>query len=235
MAKTSAKKVARAARSGGGRVAKTDRNVLFPIAMAAVVVVGLFLIVLTRSQRDTAASEPPRLTDHWHSAYVVRVCGVEQPPIPTGADDVHGVHTHGAGLVHIHPFDTTVTGSGATLSAWFAEEGLEISDERLTLPGGQEFENGVTACGEEPGVIRVARWRNLPASEPQMITDNFADVRFQNDAELFVIAFGSPDEDLPRPDDSAVRQISGIPDAPVEAPTATTAVGDPAPTTTAAP
>ena len=243
MAKSSAvKKVARAAGAGGGRVTRPgERNVFFPLAMALVVILGVVFIVIARDERiGSADNSPPRvLDDHFHSAYTVYVCDGEIPPFPNDSIDPTGIHTHGDGLIHIHPWVSTVSGRKATLGAFFAESDLAISDTELTVPAGTLVE-GVDDCDGEPAELRVLKWVSTSAQDPLVFDSELADVRFDQanggQGQLFTIAFVAEDTDnadIPRPDDAALREILRLPpeDQPIDepepdpiAPTATTVV-----------
>ena len=53
---SSNKKVARAAKAGGGRArAAGERNILFPAVLAAVVILGMVLVVYARNERSAEA------------------------------------------------------------------------------------------------------------------------------------------------------------------------------------
>ena len=130
MASSSARRVARvAARSGGGRQQPNkQRNWLFPASIAAVVVIGLGIVVYARSSSTSAGSNstPPRAQlsagqpyDHWHAAFATDICGKEQPPVADAHEDTLGIHTHQDGLIHIHPFATRSAGKGAKMSRFF--------------------------------------------------------------------------------------------------------------------
>src|SRR3546814_18842365 len=73
---SSNKKVARAAKAGGGRArAAGERNILFPTMLAAVVILGTLLVVYARDERSAEALPAPLSNeDHWHAAYGVSVC-----------------------------------------------------------------------------------------------------------------------------------------------------------------
>jgi hypothetical protein len=45
----------------------------------------------------------PGISDHWHAAYGLDLCGAWQPALPA-FESVVGLHTHGDGVLHIHPF-----------------------------------------------------------------------------------------------------------------------------------
>ena len=194
----SARKVARAAQaghSGGGGVER--RRVGFPVAMAVVVVLGVLLVGWARSNRE--ATSAPRLGDHWHSVYDVYACD----PIPTWYAkvvvefDVAGIHTHGDGLIHIHPRDSRVTGEDATLGKFFETFGGYITDSAIKLDTGEVIEEGFL-CDGLPTVLKVARFDAQDRErEPQVYLEDLAGVRFLKNLEAFTIAF-VPDEETPQ-------------------------------------
>src|SRR5437867_7898846 len=109
---SAAKKVARAARTGGGRTARGRGSWGFPAAIALVVVLGTAGVVYSRDQHpgkalpsaSSADNSPPRAgVDHWHAAYGVDICGKFLSPITNTTDPI-GIHTHGDGVIHTHPF-----------------------------------------------------------------------------------------------------------------------------------
>ena len=56
---SSNKKVARAAKAGGGRArAAGERNILFPAALAVVVILGTLLVVYAREERTADPTVP---------------------------------------------------------------------------------------------------------------------------------------------------------------------------------
>ncbi|MDE0804481.1 MAG: hypothetical protein OSA99_14305, partial [Acidimicrobiales bacterium] len=126
---SSNKKVARAAKAGGGRArAAGERNFLFPAALSLVVVLGLVLVVYARDTRSAEALEAPLANvDHWHSSYGFYVCDSFQPDLPEFvAPQNGGNHTHGDGLIHVHPFATSRSGENATLVNWIEDAGAVL-------------------------------------------------------------------------------------------------------------
>jgi len=116
-----AKKVAKAASAGaGGKGAHAERSFLFPMAMVLVVALGVVLIFVARDQRtEIAPRGAPLLSDHWHSTFNLYVCDEISPTTyPNDSEqDLTGLHTHGDGLIHIHPFVSTVSAQYATIGA----------------------------------------------------------------------------------------------------------------------
>src|SRR5687768_15606849 len=95
---SSAKKVARAARTGGGRTRRGTTSWVWPGLMAVVVILGTAGIVYSRDQRQPDNTRP-LTTDHWHAAVGYYICGSFVPNLPEG-DDPLGIHGHGDNIVH---------------------------------------------------------------------------------------------------------------------------------------
>jgi hypothetical protein len=131
------------------------------MGIALVAVVGIALLVITVVNRRESADAAPRpgneatgeAGDHWHASLDVNVCGQWLNPAPefeTRADSSEipvGIHSHGDGLVHIHPFNSSESGDNATLGRFFDYGGWSMSSDSLDLwPGSdgqaQQEENG---------------------------------------------------------------------------------------------
>jgi hypothetical protein len=217
---SSAKKVARAARAGGSRRAGQRRALGFPALVTVIVVVGVGLVGFARQSRDegarprSAASEQP---DHWHAAYGVSKCGQilfdgEGQFFTDAQADTLGIHTHGDGVIHIHPFVDSSAGRNARLGLFFDQVGLQISDSKVTFPNGDTWDESKDTCpvdGEdEQGEIVLAKWNDAQdaadGEKPnEVVTDDFGATRFQNDREYYQLAFVAESQldDIPvRPD-----------------------------------
>ena len=151
------KKVARAASTGGGRTARGARPMGWYSSLALVSVLGLFLIVYSR-QEHQASNNPkkgphPRVnTDHWHAAIGVYLCDAFAPNIKDSGTDPHGIHTHGDGVMHIHPFDKTAAGNNATLKVFATTVGMKLSATEIRLPGDSKtYTDDKTKCGDKVG------------------------------------------------------------------------------------
>ncbi len=155
--------------------------------------------------------------DHWHSAYTIFVCGQEFLPLPQDtSDDVTGIHTHGDSLIHIHPFTDEVAGEGATIGAFLTESEVTLTDSELGFPV-RSFVEGVDECDGERAELRILKWGDVDAREPVVHLDDLAGVRLDqrgpNEGQLFTIAFvatSTDNADIPRPDDSFLRQYLGV-------------------------
>lgn len=212
-----AKKVAKAASTGaGGKGAGSERQVLFPAAMILVALLGVILVFVARDQRsDQAPAGDPGIEDHWHTAYNVFVCDEIDPTVfaNDSEDDRTGIHTHGDGLIHIHPFVSTVTGQYATLGAFFNENQTVFDDDTFELPNGSVISEDDFACGGKSAEIRVLKWNQLAAEKPVVFTEDLSDVRLNEDGQLVMFAIVAKDKEnseIPRPDDSYLREYLGL-------------------------
>jgi hypothetical protein len=200
---SSSKKVARAARAGGRSSSNRQRNLLFPGAIAAIVIAGTGLIYYAAHDRKTAADVPPvAFEDHWHAAYGVYICDAFQAPIPE-FEDPEGIHTHGDGVIHIHPFVDAAAGANARLSVFLDNAGIEVTDDSLKV-GDKTWTEGKDKCDGKDGRVVVAQWTDVQGEgNPSLVETDGGDLRFRGDGEGYVIAFVPEDTDIPKPDTAA--------------------------------
>jgi hypothetical protein len=239
------KKVSRAASTGGGRTARGPRPYIWWVTMALVVALGVAGIAFSRQQRrDLLAAGSGKIApiankDHWHAAYGIYLCDSFAPAI-TDQRDPYGIHTHGDGIIHIHPFVGKAAGNNATLKVFAATVGMTITDTELKVPGGKTYREGHDKCGGKPGQVQVK-------VNSKTITENVALIRL-HDNDHITIAFAPAGAELPEP--PSVPNLSNLSDVPSSStvPPATDATGtanttdttgpsttDASPTTTAKP
>jgi hypothetical protein len=224
---SSSKKVARAARAGGGRRPGQRRALGFPITIFLVVVLGVALVLFARSEREATAE--PRTEDHWHAAYGLYICDAFEPPLGDVGQDTLGIHTHQDGVIHIHPFLNSAAGTNAQLGIWLDQVQLNVEDDRIVLPDGTEYKEGEDDCDGDDAVVQVWRWATaseaLEGKEPsEVITDDFDDIRFRDDREAFTIAFAPEDADVPAPE--SIPTLDNLSDV-IQAPGASTSTTEP--------
>jgi hypothetical protein len=119
-------------------------------AIAVIVIAGVLAIVFTRSSNEAAAGARPRVADaatgqpvdHWHTYVGVDICGewLDNPPAfekafdnPSGVKV--GIHSHGDGLIHTHPFYSSEAGGSATVGKFFDYGGWSVSSSSIDLGG----------------------------------------------------------------------------------------------------
>ncbi len=203
---SSSKKVARASKAAGRP--GTSKSLVWPLSIGLVVVLGVVLIVISANERESSITAPI-IGDHWHAAYGVTVCDEFVPPFDDAQVDESGIHAHGDGLIHLHPFSTRYTGDDATVAAFGETTAFELSDDSFTLPSGETYEDG-DDCGGEPGVVQAKVWTGLDDEEGRMLESDLADFAPQ-DGELITIAFAPEGADIPKPPSAGTQPTDVVP------------------------
>lgn len=224
---SSAKKVARVAAKSSSGNANKQANWLFPVAIVAIVAIGIGTVVYARSENAGGSSNDARpraqlsegaAFDHWHAAFALNVCGTEQPPQNDTQADILGIHTHGDGLIHIHPFATRAAGRNATLKRFFDQVGLKVTDDGFETADGKVYKEGETECGGQAGELVLAHWKDAStasSSEPDEIyREDFGSVRLSEDLGAYTLAFEEADATIPAPSTSAQTEALGACDGP---------------------
>lgn len=193
---SNAKKVNRAAATGGGRTAGKRAPVGWYSAIALVVVLGVAGVALASKDQhnktnaakgDTTA--PVANKDHWHVAYGFNLCGTWASPLNDGPrGDQTGIHTHGDGLVHTHPFVSRAAGKNATFGKLIDTTATSLSATSVDLKrDGEKFKNG-DKCGKKAGELTATVFKNLQDKTGKLISGDPDKIRLK-DGELITISF----------------------------------------------
>jgi hypothetical protein len=202
---------------------------LYPMVVAAVVVLGMLLVVYARESREVIAA--PTVEDHWHQSYGFFLCdtwvtlsGDKEESDANGFLNQEfartGIHSHDDGVIHWHAFSNAATGSNAKLSVFLDVYGVELTDSKLTfpedqlanMPAGYEdgvFEEDETKCvidGEEQDAsLRVVLWDNFADADGagQVRIAGLDGVVFDRDAMAVTIAFLPDNVDVTKPPSAA--------------------------------
>jgi len=210
--------------------------------MALVVVLGTAGIVYSREQRqpDTSAplaAGPGKTGDHWHQALGFDICGEWAANLPDPQVDPLGIHTHGDGVVHTHPFSARAAGRNAKLGLYFETfKGLEVSSDKVELPGQEAKRNGME-CDGKPAVVRTKIWQSRsPDEKGEVYTGDPSDIRLR-DNQLITVAFLPADAEIRKPpSESALDNLSDVgPRTSTQVPPGPTTTIDPSASTSTAP
>jgi hypothetical protein len=150
-----------------------DRAALRRLAIVVVpgafaVLVAALIVAVLLDEGSTGDRDPagPRIGDHWHAPYAILIDGARLPAIPE-VITTEGLHTHGDGVIHIHPHLPGAEGSGASLADFFSAMGGELTDTELRLPGDSNpYRDGTITGDMQNGFIlneEVLRLRLLRA------------------------------------------------------------------------
>ena len=120
----------------------------FYSVMTVLVIGGIAMVYfLGFTAKTNAAGEAPRpidpstgqFVDHWHEAIAVNYCGTWEGPPPTFETVANnpnvraGIHTHGDGFIHIHPYTLSESGSHATFGRFLSYGGWSATADSFSL------------------------------------------------------------------------------------------------------
>jgi hypothetical protein len=165
--------------------------VFFVIVIAAVAAGGF-----QAYQSLTKSDEGAKVGDHFHAALGVDVCGffVENPPeyhLKAGSNERAGVHSHGDGLIHLHPYTEGEAGESANVASFFENGGWEVAEDHLRLWEGTDVSDG-QPCPD--GRTANVRW----AVNAEVMSGNPGDY-VPEDGDIITIAFLPEGDDIPPP------------------------------------
>lgn len=207
-----ARKVAKAAATAGQRDVSFASRLGFPALIALICLLGIGVVVYARSTREALAT-PVQNLDHWHAVYGVYNCNIEGddkflPAFQSTQDDT-GIHSHGDGLMHVHPFFELSSGDNAQIRHWMSEMNIDITPERISVnniydPPVELVAGQPCADGTGTAEIKLLHWdydfealaEGGARPDPEVITEDFGSVKFDHDREVYVFAYVSEDTDL---------------------------------------
>lgn len=232
----SAKRVARVAKQSAKTKVRTQRGLLFPVSMAAVIVLGSFLVVYARQSKvsQSITNVAPTLNDKWSIAYGVYHCDKWIDPFKNTNDIVDGVatgvNTSGDGLISYAPKTEQVTGKKATFGKFMDAVGIKKSGDKIELPeSAGSFTNLTDKCGDKEGRWKLAYFADAnQSSAPQIFVTDFENVRILQDRAAITLAFVAEDTDLQALKPPSVAELAKLDVSP----TTTTIAGDPSGATT---
>lgn len=173
----------------------------FIVGIVALFAVGVVLIALAKNgSGGSSAGERPGVNDHWHAAYVVDICGTNQPNM-LQPNTLIGLHTHSDGLIHVEPYVTGSLldrGSNANLARFAeGEPGFKISSSEVQVPGGHLMKNGDKCDGTDPGKVTIRQW-------PDATKETFKDYTNPKDVKIIdgsaiTVAFVPPGSAIGKP------------------------------------
>lgn len=165
---------------------------------------------------------PVANADHWHAAFGFYICDQFLPDLPE-FESPGGIHTHGDGVVHIHPFTDERAGENATLVNFLSDGGLTLTDDALAF-GDEVLSEDGTDCDGEAAELTVVRWQDVQTStdDPQVSDGDFGGLRFEQDGEGYTIAFVPEGTEVPVPETAAnLAELGALDGPPPEAATST--------------
>ena len=115
------------------------------LAAGAASVGALALVV------SACTSSGAQVGEHWHATLDIEVCGASYQEPPTDG----GVHSHGDGLIHLHPQDSSEAGNNASLRTFFKGTRMRLEEDFIQLTGEPEYRDGDRCHDGNAGRLRV--------------------------------------------------------------------------------
>lgn len=186
--------------------------------MALTLIIGVALIVYSRSTLPSADDSPPTLEDHWHEAYGFYMCDswyslsgtlgdVDENGVYSNSTFRQtGVHSHDDGAIHWHPYSPASTGDNATLGVFLDGYDVELDDDKIVFPednalGGQTvWEEGETKCGDQDAEVSVVVWENYAdTGDGRLYISKMDEIPVDRDGMVFSIYFAPEDTEQVMP------------------------------------
>jgi hypothetical protein len=168
----------KASRNKGRVKTKSSRSSRgFMVVVAVIFVLGVALIALAKNDSTSSAKGPgPRINDHWHAAIGVNLCGTWQANLPQYESST-GLHSHGDGFMHMHPFSAAGAGGNATVGLFYSQAGDKVSAGQVKFAK-QTYKNGDTcdSLDKKPGLVRWSVNGQEKTGNPGRFVPNDRDV-----------------------------------------------------------
>jgi hypothetical protein len=211
---SSARKVARLASKGKGKKIRFQGGTVFPATMAAVILLGLGLVVYAR-QSLPSSNTPPTINDHWHVSYGFYACDKQLADLAGTKEDPvdplfqkYGVHSHADGVIHWHP-TALATGRRAKLGVFLTTYGVKVGTKGITFPSdqneGKSYTVGTDKCKDSTGKevdaqVSIIVWdRYDDANTKKKYITDFDNIRITKDGMAIMVAYTAPGAEIPMP------------------------------------
>ena len=183
------------------------------MSLFLVLVLGLLLVMYSRSHNQAAADRTSPYWDrngggsgdHIHNAFGAYVCDHWASALTDTRADLLGIHTHGDGLIHIHPFAPAVSGRSAIMKAWADQVGMSVSKTTIAFPGQATLKNGDTCPPSADGKLKGGKgelqvwiWQTPDQKTPDRYTGDPNKIHFDPD-RVIAFAFVVPGTAVPEP------------------------------------
>lgn len=196
-------------------------------AIAAALVVIVLLTAITNAVTSTGRprttnvapyplfdDSPPTTDDHWHWAYGVYVCDRFLEPLVDDGEDYTGIHTHEDGVIHIHPFDTYVSGSQARLDVFLETVGATASTSSIRVldprtGAGKTYQT----CNGATGTVKATIWDlDAEGTPSHTVTGDINEIHFDKDRQAITIGLVEAGTELPKPE--SIPKLDELTDVP---------------------
>lgn len=125
----------------------------FAAIIGVIALLGVIGIVASKGG-DAGAKVGPNIGEHFHAALGVNICGQWKPNTPQ-YESAKGVHSHGDGFIHMHPYSRAGANENATIGLFFSQADEKVTADSIKLADGT-WKNGDKCANldKKPGKVR---------------------------------------------------------------------------------
>jgi hypothetical protein len=181
----------------------------FAAVIGVIALLGIVGIVASRSGDSAGASAGPDIGDHFHAALGINICGQWAPNTPQ-YESAKGIHSHGDGFIHMHPYSRAGANENATVGLFLDQADEKVTNDSIELGGGASLKNGDDCknLDNKPGKVRWTVNGEEKKGNPARYVPE--------DRDIIAIAFLPEGEDIGTPPiaGSSPSDLGGQPPAP---------------------
>ncbi|MGH9042757.1 MAG: hypothetical protein ACRDZ3_21290 [Acidimicrobiia bacterium] len=204
----------------------------FAAIIGVIALLGVVGILASKGGDTAGAQTGPDIGDHHHAALGINICGQWKPNTPQ-YESAKGIHSHGDGFIHMHPYSQAGANENATVGLFIDQANEEISSDSIKLSDGTDLKNGdeCPTLDNKPGKIRWTVNKTEKKGNPARYVPEDRDVvvlAFLPDGEKIgeppVVTAGQNPSDIPgqTPATTATTAPGTTPSSEAPATTATT-------------
>jgi hypothetical protein len=201
-------------------------SLMYTAIMGGVVTLFIVLIVLTKQGGNAGAQAGPDIGQHWHAALGINICGQWKPNTPQ-YESAKGVHSHGDGFIHMHPYSRAGAHENATVGLFLSQASEKVTQNSIKLGDGTDLTNGDECANldKKPGKLRWSVNGEEKKGNPARYVPN--------DRDVIALAFLPAGEDIGTPPIAGQNPSDVGAPTPQTVPTPDTTPSTEAPATTA--
>jgi hypothetical protein len=126
----------------------------FAAVIGVIALLGIVGILASKGGDSAGAGAGPDIGEHHHAALGINICGQWAPNTPQ-YESAKGIHSHGDGFIHMHPYSRAGANENATVGLFLFQAEQKVTNDSIAL-GGQSLKNGDECknLDNKPGKLR---------------------------------------------------------------------------------
>ncbi|MGH8972872.1 MAG: hypothetical protein ACRD0C_06670 [Acidimicrobiia bacterium] len=164
----------------------------FAAVIGVIALLGVVGIVASKSGDSAGAATGPDIGEHHHAALGINICGQWKPNTPQ-YESAKGIHSHGDGFIHMHPYSRAGANENATVGLFLSQADEKVTNDSIKLGDGTDLKNG-DECVNLDGKPGKLRW-SVNGEEKKGNPARYV----PNDRDVIALAFLPEGEDIGTP------------------------------------